>query len=300
MEAPPGLLRSSSTPPLICGILPSPVRNGGSWKTTPPSSAASLRIRPTIGGKLKVDVAAAVSSIKMIAESDEYMLKQMKDVAAARKRWDSLIREGKVKVLTPREAGYAIQLSDKSLLDVRPTVERDKAWVKGSTWIPIFDVEDTLDLGTLTRKITNFTMGGWWSGSPTLSFNSQFLRRVEEKFPKDDDLIIACQKGLRSLAACELLYNTGYRNLFWVQGGLEAAEEEDLPREGPQPLRFAGIGGVSEFLGWTDQQRAAGAKEGWGYRLVFSSRLVGVILVADALFLGAQQLSRYLQEIKSH
>lgn len=30
----------------------------------------------------------------------------------------------------------------------------------------------------------------------------------------------------RSLAACELLYNAGYRNLFWVQGGLEAAEEE--------------------------------------------------------------------------
>lgn len=30
----------------------------------------------------------------------------------------------------------------------------------------------------------------------------------------------------RSLAACELLYNAGYRNLFWVQGGLENAEEE--------------------------------------------------------------------------
>ncbi|KAG6686383.1 hypothetical protein I3842_11G015400 [Carya illinoinensis] len=53
----------------------------------------------------------------------------------------------------------------------------------------------------------------------------------------------------RSLAACELLYNAGYRNLFWVQGGLEAAEEEDLVIEGPQPLKFAGIVGVSEFLG---------------------------------------------------
>lgn len=30
----------------------------------------------------------------------------------------------------------------------------------------------------------------------------------------------------RSLAACELLYNAGYTNLFWVQGGLEAAEDE--------------------------------------------------------------------------
>lgn len=133
-----------------------------------------------------------------------------------------------------------------------------------------------------------------------LLFNRQFLPSIEEKFPKDSDLIVACQKGLRSLAACELLYNAGYRNLFWVQGGLEASEEEDLPREGPQPLKFAGIGGVSEFLGWTDQQRAAAAKEGWAYRLVFSARLVGLFLVADALFLGAQQLGRYLQELRTH
>lgn len=36
------------------------------------------------------------------------------------------IREGKVKVLTPREAGYAIQLSNRTLLDVRPSTERQK------------------------------------------------------------------------------------------------------------------------------------------------------------------------------
>ncbi|XP_010027044.2 rhodanese-like domain-containing protein 11, chloroplastic isoform X2 [Eucalyptus grandis] len=240
------------------------------------------------------------SVIRMIADTDDYDLRQMKDMAAARKRWDSLIREQKVKCLTPREAGYAIQLSDKTLLDVRPSVEHSKAWVKGSTWIPIFDGNSGFDPGTLSRKMTNFVMGGWWSGAPTLSYNKQFLPSIEEKFPKDSDLIVACQKGLRSLAACELLYNAGYRNLFWVQGGLEASEEEDLPREGPQPLKFAGIGGVSEFLGWTDQQRAAAAKEGWAYRLVFSARLVGLFLVADALFLGAQQLGRYLQELRTH
>lgn len=143
-------------------------------------------------------------------------------------------------------------------------------------------------------------MGGWWSGMPTLSFDNSFLLKVAEKFPKDEELIVACQKGLRSLAACELLYNAGYTNLFWVQGGFDAAEEEDLVVEGSAPLKFAGIGGVSEFLGWTDQQRAAAAKEGWGYRLVFSARLIGVFLVADALFIGAQQIGRYLQEIRTH
>ncbi|KAJ6882379.1 hypothetical protein NC651_028845 [Populus alba x Populus x berolinensis] len=64
--------------------------------------------------------------------------------------------------------------------------------------------------------------------------------KVEEKFPKDADLIVACQRG----------------------------------------------------LSWTDQQRAAPVKEGWGYLLLFSARLVGVFLVADALFIGAQQVDR--------
>lgn len=238
--------------------------------------------------------------VRVKAENEDFELKQVRDMAAARKRWEALLRDEKIKVLTPREAGYAVQLSNKPLLDVRPSNEHNKAWVKGSTWIPIFNVDDGLDVGTIPRKITNFAMGGWWSGMPTLSFDNSFLPKVAEKFPKDAELIVACQKGLRSLAACELLYNAGYTNLFWVQGGFDAAEEEDLVVEGSAPLKFAGIGGVSEFLGWTDQQRAAAAKEGWGYRLVFSARLIGVFLVADALFIGAQQIGRYLQEIRTH
>lgn len=238
--------------------------------------------------------------IRLQAVDEDYELKQVKDMAAARKRWEALVREEKVKVLTPREAGYAIQLSDKTLLDVRPSIEHDKAWVKGSTWIPIFEVDTGFDVGTIYTKVSGFVMGGWWSGVPALSYDDQFITKVTQKFPRDSDLIVACQKGLRSLAACELLYNAGYRNLFWVQGGLEAAEEEDLDREGPQPFKFAGIGGLSEFLGWTDQQRAQAAREGWAYRLVFSARLLGLVIAADALYIGAQQVGHYLQEIRAH
>uniref|UniRef100_A0A1J3HHV3 Rhodanese-like domain-containing protein 11, chloroplastic n=1 Tax=Noccaea caerulescens TaxID=107243 RepID=A0A1J3HHV3_NOCCA len=241
-----------------------------------------------------------VGVVKMQAVGEDIDVKQMRDMTAAKKRWDGLLREGRVKLLTPREAGYAIQLSNKPLLDVRPSSERNKAWVKGSTWIPIFENDDNLDAGTLSKKVTSFAMGGWWSGAPTLSFNKLFLSRVEEKFPKDAELIVACQKGLRSLAACELLYNAGYQNIFWVQGGLESAQEEDLVIEGSQPLKLAGIGGFSEFLGWTDQQRAQAAKEGWGYRLVYSARLLGVVLAADALFVGAQQLGPYIQKLRGH
>ncbi|XP_060967944.1 rhodanese-like domain-containing protein 11, chloroplastic isoform X2 [Cannabis sativa] len=134
--------------------------------------------------------------IRMQAENEDYELKQVKDMAAARKRWEALVRDEKVKLLTPKEAGYAIQLSNKTLLDVRPSTERQRAWVKGSTWIPIFEVDNTADPGTVSRKVTSFVMGGWWSGVPTLSYDTQFLSKVMEKFPKDTDLIVACQKGL--------------------------------------------------------------------------------------------------------
>uniref|UniRef100_A0A0D9VHT8 Rhodanese domain-containing protein n=1 Tax=Leersia perrieri TaxID=77586 RepID=A0A0D9VHT8_9ORYZ len=233
-------------------------------------------------------------------EGEDEEVKLAKEMAAARRRWETLIREQKIKTLTPREAGYTFKLTDKVLLDVRPSNERQKAWVKGSTWIPVFDVDTSFDFGGLGKKVTNFVMGGWWSGSSTMSANKNFVQQVEEKFSKDTDLILVCQKGLRSLAACEQLYGAGFQNLFWVQGGLEAAEDEDFEREGSQPFKLAGIGGVSEFFGWTDQQRAQASKEGLGYRLVFTGRLVGALVLLDALFLGAQNIGPLLQGLQSH
>jgi rhodanese-related sulfurtransferase len=38
--------------------------------------------------------------------------------------------------------------------------------------------------------------------------------------------VVLPPKFVRSIAASEQLYNAGFENLFWVQGGLEAAEEE--------------------------------------------------------------------------
>ncbi|PWZ21587.1 Rhodanese-like domain-containing protein 11, chloroplastic, partial [Zea mays] len=234
-----------------------------------------------------VRMGAVVGGGKEGEEDEE--LRQTKEQAAARRRWEALIREQKIKTLTPREAGYTFKLTDKVLLDVRPSNERQKAWVKGSTWIPIFDVDTSVDLGGLSKKVSNFVMD---------EIGRNFVQQVEEKFSKDTDIMLVCQKGLRSLAACEQLYNAGFENLFWVQGGLEAAEEEDFEREGSQPFKLAAIGGISEFFGWTDQQRAQAAKEGLGYRLVFTGRLVGALVLLDALFLGAQRIGPMLQEMQ--
>ncbi|GAB2269749.1 hypothetical protein Dimus_004671 [Dionaea muscipula] len=142
---------------------------GSAYTQNPPDPLYLRRIQYD---KIKIPK-RRVTSMQAVQEDDE--LRQVKDMAAARKRWEALVREGKVKTLTPREAGYAIQLSGKTLIDVRPATERRKAWVKGSTWIPIFDVDTKFDIGSLSRRATNFMMGGWWSGVPTLSYNKYFM-----------------------------------------------------------------------------------------------------------------------------
>jgi hypothetical protein len=46
-----------------------------------------------------------------------------------------------------------------------------QAYVKDSIWIPMYEVDKSLDPGTLFKKLSNFTMGGWWSGLPLMKYN---------------------------------------------------------------------------------------------------------------------------------
>ncbi|CAI6000732.1 unnamed protein product [Closterium sp. NIES-64] len=89
----------------------------------------------------------------------------------------------------------------------------------------------------------------------------------------------------------------GYRNIYWLTGGFDTASDEDFEREGPVPLQLAGIGGMSEFIGWTDPQRRLAKTEGWQYRATFFGRLLVVFLAADLALIGLQQLSSFFREL---
>ncbi|BBN02385.1 hypothetical protein MPTK1_2g14910 [Marchantia polymorpha subsp. ruderalis] len=271
---------------------------GTSYSTSLGSSRSGFRGGSVSASPPSLQQTRAPVQKQIIRAMASDLAAQMKEMAAAEKRWESQVKEGKVKSLSAKEAGYAVDLSGYTLLDVRPSSERNKAYVKNSVWIPIFDINKSLDPGTILSKVSNFAMGGWWSGSPLMKYNERFMPDVVAKIPKSANVIVSCQKGLRSLAACEQLYKAGYRNLFWLNGGFDAAQEGDLEREGPEPFKFAGLGGVSEFLGWTDVQREAVSKEGIGYRAMLFARLMSVVLAADLLFVGGQQLMSYLQEMR--
>ena len=51
--------------------------------------------------------------------------------------------------------------------------------------------------------------------------NPDFLAQVEEKFPTDAKLIVGCQRGGRSLKACELLIQSAYTNVVDMRGGYD-------------------------------------------------------------------------------
>ncbi len=52
--------------------------------------------------------------------------------------------------------------------------------------------------------------------------------QVQSKIPKDARVVVACQKGLRSLAACEQLARAGYQQLAWINGGFDTARKGDI------------------------------------------------------------------------
>lgn len=247
-----------------------------------PSGAGKLRSEGRTGHRQQLLVRCAASQPDMKT--------QIKEMAAAERRWEQQVADGRVKSLSSKEAGYAVQLNDHMVLDVRPSYEREKSRVKDSIWVPAFDEDKSWAPPALLNKLSSFLLGGWWAGNAPTKRNERFMPDVVAQIPKSANVIVTCQKGLRSLAACEQLYKAGYRNLFWLNGGYDTAEDRDFEREGSQPLKFAGIGGVSEFLGWTDVQRTQAAKEGISYRLMLFARLVAVVVGVDLLLVGSQQL----------
>lgn len=58
------------------------------------------------------------------------------------------------------------------------------------------------------------------------------LSRLEQRFQEisaNRQVIIACQRGNRSLAASQFLVNKGYRKVMNLRGGMSSWEHEGLP-----------------------------------------------------------------------
>ncbi|KAK9847231.1 hypothetical protein WJX84_005305 [Apatococcus fuscideae] len=203
----------------------------------------------------------------------------------AERRWESQVREGKVKNVTCKAAGELMQ-DGWVLLDVRPQEEITKAKLSGSEEVPLFVQDEDMSPVGLAKKASALSMGGWWLGGTHMRANEKFMAQVQSKIPRNSKVIVACQKGLRSLAACEQLSRAGYPTLAWINGGFDTAQKGDLPAEGDKDLRLGGIGGVSELLGWTEVQRDVQRSAGFaGGSSTIIKLAAGILAIDGAVFL---------------
>jgi rhodanese-related sulfurtransferase len=136
------------------------------------------------------------------------------------------------------------------LLDVRPPNETAKVSIAGAVEVPLFVPETRSDPASLLKRFSTWSTGGWWLGGTHMIPNPTFMQEVTARIPRDADVIVGCQRGLRSLAACEQLSHGGYRSLAWVNGGFDAAFVGDLPTlPDDKDLRWGGFVGFLGGLG---------------------------------------------------
>eukprot|EP00898_Chlorokybus_atmophyticus_P006665 jgi/Chlat1/69/Chrsp1S00208 len=203
------------------------------------------------------------------------------------RRWEGLVRDGVIRSITSSEAAKAVKNGTSTLLDVRPEHEYEKAHIEGSVHVPVYNTNDS---APLTDKLYMTVSGGtWWMGMRPVAPNRSFGSQITSQLDKDANIIVACQKGLRSLSACEKLVQNGYKNVSWMNGGFEAARSKDWEPAiagTTKDLRCAGLGGLSYWLGWTNVQRKDPDQDA-SQRATYWGRAIGLFLLVDLLIYGA-------------
>ena len=108
------------------------------------------------------------------------------------------MREFDYKGLTPRELAEGLERGEEPvLLDVREPWEYERARIRGSKLVPLADLRD----------------------------------RLHELDPGAETVVI-CHHGLRSAHATRFLDRSGFRNVYNLEGGLDAysAVDDSVPR----------------------------------------------------------------------
>lgn len=242
-----------------------------------------VQVRRTAGPSTSAD-ACSCSSSSRAAVVARAAANSANDMA----RWQQQVRDGSVANVSVKQAVDLMQ-QGWVLLDVRPPGEVDKVAINGAVNVPLFVEDPSTSFSTAMKKFAAVSTGGWWLGGTHMIPNNDFLAQVQAQVPKDKGIIIGCQKGLRSLAGAEQLARAGYGKIAWINGGFDTARPGDLSTSNGKDIRYAGIGGLSEVLGWTEVQQEENAGQFMGgVNGVLS--IVAVILAADIALFGYEQV----------
>lgn len=169
------------------------------------------------------------------------------------------------------------------LTGCRSPYESNKVPIIGAVTVP-YTIEDP-DMGPagLIKKAAYLgACFGWWNGGTHMLLNDQFLAQVQAAIPnKNTSIVVGCQTGQRSLSAATALVQAGYSQVSWLEKGFDKCYkgEDKLPTKDDIDIRYAGIGGMSEVIGWTRVQEEEGKALFGGQGPVFT--VFGVLLALD-------------------
>ncbi|KAL0424902.1 UNVERIFIED_CONTAM: NEP1-interacting protein 2 [Sesamum radiatum] len=107
----------------------------------------------------------------------------------------------------PVRVAYELLQAGHRFLDVRTTEEFSDGHVVGAVNVPFMS---TISLGVTT-------------------LNPKFLEQVLSHFGKDDEIIVGCKIGKRSLMASSQLLSAGFTGITDMAGGFDAWVENGLP-----------------------------------------------------------------------
>lgn len=108
----------------------------------------------------------------------------------------------------PVRVAHELLLAGHCYLDVRTPEEFTAGRVPGAVNIPYM-----LRVGSGMTK------------------NPNFLEQVSSQFGKDDEILVGCQSGKRSLMAANDLQSAGYTGIVDIAGGYSAWAQSELPTE---------------------------------------------------------------------
>jgi len=253
----------------------------------PASVRAQQRAQASRPAARKAHTAASPKALRRSVVVQASAVDEDKAMRQAQERWQDNIRQGKVRNVTSKDLKAMVE-SGWTVLDVRPEEETEVVGVKGAVEVPLFQVDDSMDPGSLLKQMSAFGMGGWWEGSAHMKANEAFMAEVQAKIPKDAKVIVTCQKGLRSLAACEQLARAGYGELAWVSGGLDTVRPGDIATTVEKDLRYSGIGGLSSVVGWTEVQQEENKDKDGSFGFVL--KIAGALLVLDLAVFAVEEV----------
>jgi len=141
------------------------------------------------------------------------------DDARAKATATSLAYAGGV---SPQDAWDLVSSGAAVLVDVRTTEERKF----------VGHVPDTLHVA--------------WASGTALTRNPRFVRELEQKVSKDQNVLLLCRSGKRSVLAAEAATKAGFNNVFNILEGFEGEIDAQQHRGNSDGWRHRGLPWVQD------------------------------------------------------